>query len=373
MIAATPILYDPFGGNRRPLPAYAELDYVLTCVPGSVGELTLTLAPGAIDPALLLQDARIGVERSVNGRAPTLDGDAIFLLQDVEMSAKGTVLRAAHANTVMHTRVIAYASDGVFVTRVAGPADNQIKALARENLGALINGALRYGVETQADLSSYLSIAADLSQGASVPIDGIAGRYLDEVIKDLCQQSAQNGVYLTCLVEAISPARLELRTYAGQRGVDRTQAGQRFVLSEANGRVENVTTVRSWRESASMIYALGAGDGGDRAVATAFDSARAGASPFGRREKVVEAGNTADLVVLQGVADAALRGARETVVLTADLRETATATRGIHYDLGDILIVHDDRAGLDTSVRLDTVRVTVGQGKQQSQAQLRSV
>lgn len=380
MILYTPVLYDPFGRRLAALPQIgggdsgAALDYVLTTVPGAVGDCTLTLPPRALDAALLNQHTRLGIWRSIHGRAPMLDGNAIWLLQDVTVSAAGLELQFAHANCLLQTRVIAYPSDGVFVQRVAAPADDQIKALARENLGALINGTQRYGVETQADLSAYLQIAADLGQGASIPVADIAQRTLAEVARDLCQASAQAGTWLTVQIEAITPALLELRTYAGQRGVDRSRAsGSPFVLSEQNGRLENVRVTRSWRDTASMVLAGGAGDGSLRAVATAFDAARAAASPFGRIERFIESSNTGNFAVLQQQANAALRAARETVMLTADLRETPSATRGVHYDVGDVLIAQDARATLETSVRLDVVRVTVGNGQQQSQASLRSL
>ncbi len=374
MITYTPILYNPFGERRAVFATFTTLDYVLNCTPGGVGELALELSPTAVDPSFLVQDARIGVWRSINGRAATLDGNALFLLQDVETSASGMTLAAMHANCLLHARTINYASDGVFVQRVAAPADNQIKAFARENLGALINGALRYGAETYADLSSYLSIAADLGLAPSIPVADVAQRYLDEVIRDLCQQSATAGTYLTAMVEAITPALLELRTYTGQRGVDRSRSsGQPLTLSEAKGSVENVKVKKSWRESASFIIAGGAGDGSGRAVATALDTARAGASPFGRRERFIESSDTADLAVLQQVANAELRRAREIITMEADLRESDTAMRGVQYDLGDILVVADARTRSEFDVRLDVVHVTVGNGQQRSQATLRSL
>ena len=144
-------------------------------------------------------------------------------------------------------------------------------------------------------------------------------------------------------------------------------------VSEQNGRLENARVTRSWRDTVSMVLAGGAGDGSLRAVATAFDTARAAASPFGRIERFIESSNTGDLAVLQQQANAALRAARETVVLTADLRETPSAARGVHFDVGDVLIAQDARTALETSVRLDAVRVTVGNGQQQSQASLRSL
>ena len=100
---------------------------------------------------------------------------------------------------------------------------------------------------------------------------------------------------------------------------------------------------------------------------------RAAASPFGRVEHFVESSDTDTPAVLQGVADAALRQARETRVLTADLRETDGATRGLHYDLGDVLTVEHARTQQQFDARLDVVRVSVGGGQQRSQAALRSL
>ncbi|HNP70568.1 MAG TPA: hypothetical protein PKK15_05645 [Kouleothrix sp.] len=379
MIDYVAYLFDPFGRYRTTISQFidadgAALDYTVSCVPGAVGECVLT-PPLGTDPSLFVQDGRIAIGRSINGRAPVIDMQAIFLIKEIEDSATSTIVRAAHTNCLLHTRTINYPADSAYVQRAAAPADDQIKALARENLGSLINTGLRYGVETQADLSAYLQIAPDLAQGASVPVADIAQRTLGEVIRDLCAQSATAGTYLTAMVEAITPALLELRTYAGQRGLDRRAgvAVRPIVLSEATGTVENVKVIRSWREAATFVIAGGAGESSDRLIATAFDAVRAAASPFGRVERFVESSDTDTPAVLQGVADAALRQARETRVLTADLRETDGATRGLHYDLGDVLTVEHARTQQQFDARLDVVRVSVGGGQQRSQAALRSL
>lgn len=373
-------IFDPLGRYRTTISQFvdadggAALDYTVTCVPGAVGECVLT-PPLGTDPSLFEENARIAIGRSINGRAPVIDMQAIFLVKEIEDSARRTIVRAAHANSLLFTRTINYPADSVFVQRAAAPADDQIKALARENLGSLISAGLRFGVETQADLSAFLQIAPDLGLGASVAVADCAQRLLGEVIRDLCAQSATAGTYLTTMIECVTPALLELRTYAGQRGIDRRAgvAARPLVLSEATATVENVAVIRSWRDAATFIIAGGAGDGADRLIATSFDGTRAANGPFGRVERFIESSDTDIPAVLQGVADAALRQARETRVLTADLRDEGGATRGLHYDLGDMLTVEHPRTRQQFDARLEVVRVAVGGGQSRSQAALRSL
>lgn len=371
-------IYDPFGRYRTTIAQFGAADgpalhYVLNSSPGGVGACELTV-PGTVDPSLFVEDGRVLIFRAIGGRAPILDTGAIFLMREVADTAHATTVSCDHANSLLHTRLIAYPSDTAFVVKAAAPADDQIKALCRQNLGGAIVGASRYGSETQADLSAELQIAPDLGQAAAVPVADIAQRYLDEVAAELCQESATKGVYVTYMVEAISPQLLELRTYVGQRGVDRRAGqGQPLIFSEARGTLEQARVVRSWRDAATVVYAGGAGDGSARLILPAYDWARAAASPFGRREAFVEASDTDDLVVLQGVADSALRAARPRQILTADLRETDSAIRGIHFDLGDLATAEHPRTRQQFDVRIDLIDVTISATERTTKIGLRSL
>ena len=81
----------------------AALDYALNV--GGVGALSLTL-PVSYPKGNLVLDGRIGVWRSINGRTPTLDGQAIFLIRKWRYTAEAITVTAYHAKLSERDRAI---------------------------------------------------------------------------------------------------------------------------------------------------------------------------------------------------------------------------------------------------------------------------
>lgn len=365
-------LADPFGGPLATIADYTQLDYVLNCTPGAVGVLELTLDT-SFDPSLLRRDGRIGVWRSLNGQPPYLDNNAIYLIETVTFRSGSTFVRAYHATGLMSRRIVAYYAGSAYADKSAAPADDQIKAFWRENAGALIAAATRDGVDTQADISAYVSTQADLSAGASIA-KAAARRVLLDVARELSEASETAGTYLTFEIIAPTETTLELRTYTGQRGIDHTaDSGNPVILSEARGNLENAALTIDWHDEATFTDAGGAGEKIDRKIQTAFDATRAAVSPFGRIERFVDMSNIDTDAALADEADAALEAARPWTVFTGDLIETPATTRGVQFDLGDIVTVEDPRSGQQFDCRLDVIHETIGGGVRRVQVVLRSV
>lgn len=365
-------LADPFGNHLIEIAQYDRLDYVLSCSPGGIGVLELTLDT-AFDTSLLLPDGRIGVWRSIAGGSPYLDGNAIYLIEAFEYTANSTFVRAYHATTLLERRIIAYAAGSSYTSKVAAAADDMIKTFVNENMLAGIVGADRDGAETQADVSAYLTKQANLTQGASIT-KAAARRILLEVAKELAEASTTAGTYLTFEIMAPTESTLELRTYATVRGVDhRAGTTNPVVLSEARGNLENAKLAISYRDEATFTDAGGSGEKAQRLIATALDATRMGISPFGRRERFIDMSNVSDSAQLQDEADAGLWAGRPSIVFTGNLIETPATTRGIHFDLGDMLTAEHPRTNQQFDVRLDVVRETIDSGGRRVEVGLRSV
>lgn len=344
----------------------AGLQYALNV--GKIGALTLTL-PASFDASLLRLDGRIGVWRSINGRALTLDGQAIYLIRRVDYRRTTTTVTALHGTDLLRRRIVAYPAGSAYTDKAAAAAGNQIKALARENLGLGIVTADRDGAETQADLSAYLTIQADVADGASLAA-ACSRRNLFDVIAEINQASLEAGTYLTAEVVAPAESTLELRTYATQRGIDHTiTSSQPVILSEDQGTLANALLVEDHTTEWTVVIAAGANIGAARLIETAVDTERMSASPFNRIEKLADLPNITDSDVLQAEAQALLRAGKPQISVTADLIETDGATRGIHYDLGDR--VTTEVRGRQYDARLDVIGVAVEAGASQSRVQLR--
>lgn len=361
---------DPFGQHLIEVATYAKLDYVLTSAPGAVGVLELEL-PATFDTSLLRRDGRIGVWNAIAGRAPALDNGAIYLMETFRYTRRATFVRAYHATTLLDRRIIAYDAGSSYSSKSAAAADNQIKAFATQQLGSGIVGADRDGVETQADISAYLSIQANLGLGASVA-KSAARRRLINVAQELAEASATAGTYLTFEIIAPTESTLELRTYATQRGVDR-RAGTAspVILSESRGNLENATLLIDYHDEVTFAIAGGSGEKSERLIATTMDTTRAATSPFGRIERFFDMSNVDDQTQLQDDADAGVRNGRPVVLFTGDLVETPATTRGIHFDLGDMLTA--EHMGQQFDVRLDMLHVTIDASGRKTQCGLRSV
>lgn len=374
---------DPFGNHLDTIANFVEgdnsaggagaaLDYVLNV--GQIGVATLTI-PATHRPDLYipdrLLDGRIGLWRSINGRAPALDGDAIFLARIFKYTNDATILTAFHVNELFARRIIAYSAYTGYSSKGLTGADNTIKQFIREQMGTGIVGGFRDGDDTQADISAYVSVQANLSLGPNIA-KAAARRNLLETIIELCQASTTAGTYLATEIVSSSDTGLEARTYATARGVDHTAtSAQPVILSVANGRLRNAVLTLDYSQEITVAIAGGAGEADKRLIATAIDTTRMGMTPFNRREKFVDMSNITDTTQLQDEADAALRAGRPQRILTADLVETPSATRGIHFDLGDIVTV--EHRGLQFDARLDIVHETMGANGRQSQIQLRGV
>lgn len=365
-------LSDPFGVHLVEIARYTKLDYVLSCAPGAVGVLELTL-PTSLDVSLLTRDGRIGVWNSINGRPPALDNGAIYLIETLDYTSKETFVRAYHATGLLDRRIVAYDAGSTYSSKTAAAADNQIKAFASEQLGSGIVGADRDGVETQADVSAYLSIQANLGLGASVA-KAAARRRLLEVARELAEASTTAGTYLTFEIIAPTESTLELRTYATQRGVDRrASTSNPVILSESRGNLENARLRIDYHDECTFAIAGGSGEKADRLIATTMDATRAATSPFGRIERFFDMSNVDDTTQLQDDADAGVRGGRPVILFTGDLIETPATTRGIHFDLGDMLTAEHPRTRQQFDVRLDMLHITIDSGGRQTQCGLRSV
>jgi len=357
-ILTTVRVADAFGVHLKEIPDYASLSYVLNSTPGGVGVLELTL-PRSVNTSLLLPDGRLGVWRSISGRPPYLDNGAIYLIRSFEFSATQTFIRAEHATKLLDRRIIAYAAGSTYTSKGPDFADDLIKEFVNQNMLAGIVSADRDGAETQADVSAYLSKQGDLGLGATLS-KAAARRTLLAVAQELAEASTTAGTYLTFEIIAPTESTLELRTYATVRGVDhRATSGQPIILREQAGVLENAKLTIDYTNERTFIIAGGQGEQTNRLIQTASDATRMGVSPFGRNEDFRDMSNVSNTTALQDDADAALWADRPLIYFTGNLIETPALTRGIQFDLGDMLTVEDPQTRQQYDVRLDIIHESI--------------
>lgn len=367
---------DPFGQPLtsvsnfvdNPTGGGAALGYCLNV--GNVGALRLTL-PATFDSSLLLLDGRIGVWRSINGRPPALDGETVFFIRTWEYTDDTTTVTAYSANHLLARRIIDYFAGTSYSLKSAVAAGNQIKAFVAENMVGSISAADRQGVETQVDLSAYLTNQANLGDGQSIAMQ-CAWRNLLDVVREISDASTFAGTYLACDIVAPTESTLQLRTYATVRGVDhRASSGDPVILSPESGSLANCRLIVDRADEVTFAVAGGGNTQSNRLIATSIDTTRMAESPFNRIERFGDYTNITDLAALQDIADAMVRAGRPRIEFSANVVETDGATRGIHYDYGDMLTATFRSQQYDC--RLDVIEVAVGGGGQVSRAKVRSL
>lgn len=349
------VFRNPMGVELATLRDYTRLEYARKeC---EFGVMDLTLPADDLDKDMLMLDARLEPWVRV-GSKKFLDGESVFFLRDWKYQNAGGErtwqLKAFDANYLYDGAIVAYNSGNAYTEKV-DYADDLIKAIARENLGAL-------ATDTTRNLSAWFTIAADLGLAAQSH-KAFSRRQLLTVFQELAEESRQRGTYLTFDTVYTSPTQLTLKTYTGSRGVDHSaDSGDPVKISEDSGTLVDPELDEDHAEEHNYIYAGGQGVGAARAIATASDAERMGASPFNRREFFVDGRNapTDDADYLASEAQAALRAARAKKVLTGKIVDTEGLVYGIHYGFGDILSATCQ--GVTFDAHLDTIHVTVEGG-----------
>lgn len=337
------------------------LHYVLSC--GQVGALTVTLPPeynayilGADHKPM--KDVRIHVMRSVNGGAAKREGDSCFLARKWDISDDFTVVTALHANHLFWRRHVLYT--WINASSEQGPEDDMIKdTFTHNNITDGFFTPAREGGTTQFDLSSYLTIEANLGLAPS-SFKRMGWMNVGDMIVEMASDATQSGTYVTAEIVCPTEPTLELRTYVGQRGIDkRASTGSGIVFSERNGNLANaLLTIDAIEE---VTHALAGGPMRDwgGTIQYAEDATRMGGSPFGRIERFVDS-TSDDNNELLNDATAAVRGGRPIISVTAELQEIDTCVRGVHFDYGDRVTV--DARGIQYDMRLDVLEVSLQGG-----------
>ena len=326
-----------------------------------VTELALTLPyqPGIVE--LFPLDARLEVYD--DGR---LEGETQWFVRvppKLTYADDGALLvevRAECALYLLAGRIVAYAAGSPETTK-SGPADDLIKAIVRENLGAL--------APADRDLSAYLDVADDAGQGALVH-KTMPRRNVLLVCQEIARASAQAGIPLFFDI-VWTGSRLELRTYRDKRGADhRVDSPAPIVLSPEFGTLVDASRSFDHRDEATVVYCAGQGQGDQRLIVSVSDDARRTATPFNRREIFVDARylSLADSIATK--ADAALWRRRPVQQIGGTFADTEQWRYSRDWAWGDLTSAEFN--GEILTVRVHAVTLTVARGQRRIAAELRA-
>ena len=362
-------LTDPNGTRIADASNFISLEY--SRVVNNWSTLRLELPSQFNTQLIRIPDGRVEVWRRIDSGREYLDTDTTWLIKDLyyRRDETGNVNLMIEADTPLsilrEPGRIAYGYAGTSTVMLSdAPADDQIKTIARNHIGASA-GALR-------DLSAYVAIEANASLGASVA-KAFAWRDCLVVCQEIAQASTDAGSYIAFDIVSPTIDTYELRTYAGQRGVDhRIGSGNPVLLSPEMGNLGETELRISYRDMASFVVIGGAGQGTNRTIATVEDTTLEALSPFSVRELFVENTQTIDSATLTSDARAALRMARPRISFSGRLIDTQDTRYGLHWQWGDYVTAQDFGRSFDCRIEAVTVTVHGGDRYETVDAWLRS-
>ena len=360
---------DTFGNRIADASNFLTLEY--SRVVNAVSTLKLTL-PGNFNTQLLINpDGRIEVWRKLDSGREYLDTDTIWLIKKISQKIDGTGLQSIIVEA--DTPLCVLREPGRFVNYFAGtsqalyaalPADDQIKQVARENIGTSATGTR--------NISSLISIDPNLSLGASVA-KSFAWRDCLKVMQEFANASTTAGVYVAFDMVCSSAQSITFRTFTQQRGVDhRFPSGINPVLiSPELGNLGEVIFSQDYRDEITYALAGGKGEGAARLTASSQDLTRQGVSPFGLREYFQDATQYSTSTGISAEADAVLRNGRVKTIFQGRLIDMPDSQYGVDWAWGDYVTAQAFGQLIDCRIDAVSVSVKPGAGYERVDAWLR--
>ena len=271
-------------------------------------------------------------------------------------------------NALMRRRIVA-AFSGSAQAEKTDYADDMMKQIVTESIADGVAPTPTAGTRVWADLS----VAADVGAGPTLTKAFAFDRLLlpsgGGVLANIAKASREAGteVFFDIVPDVISSNSItfQFRTYVGQPGMD---VSDRVVFDQKRGNLADPFLEYDHSEEVNYVYAGGQDQGSARDVQQVYDSARYGASQWGRCEGFADARNqTGDGVREAG--RAMLEEGRPRRRLGGNPVDTRGTRFGRDWDFGYKVRARYRGQEFDAIVRAVTISVD-GKGKETVQTRL---
>ncbi len=330
-----------------------------------VGVCSLLL-PDGFDTTLLDCDRRIEIWRAPTGGALQLE--RVYMLRKLvyqtnDKGRQSIQVTGLDGNYFLAGRIVGYASGSTQSTQT-GPADDILKQIVRDNLGASAAAARQI---------SALSVQANLGGGPTIT-KSFAYREVLKALQDIVDAAWAAGTKAWFDVAPVTPTMWEFQTRTGQLGQDHTYPNgvNPVMLSIELGNLRDAMLEQDWSQEVTYVYAGGQGEGSGRQVIEVQDAARLGRSAFGRREAFKDARNESTTNGVTAAANNALADGRPRLRFSGSIADTEGTRYGLHWRFGDKVTAVYAGQQFDCVVR--AVKVSVdGNGKETVEAKLETL
>lgn len=307
------------------------------------------------------EDDRIELWVTVGG-VKTLFGETCFFVSRIasernEDGLRQLVIEADSALILTERRINAYNSDSGNSDLVERPVTDQMKFLMRANYGAAAESysATPDPVRTAIAAGGWLTIEADNGVGPAWR-DDIENSNVLDVLQNASDFAFGQGTPIFFdIVQTATFGNLEFRTYANERGIDRTSATggtNAFVASPDNDTIADYSLEFTWQDYVNRVYAGGQGQGAARPYQVADEAGLAASlatSPWRLREQFLGA-NSDDATDILNEAIAELQANAAVVQATGTIGETPAFCFHQDYSFGDRISVFLEGNLLDVHI-----------------------
>ena len=349
-------LDDPTGNRLAVLDRMINLS--VSVVANNIGSFQITL-PGDFDDSLIHLDSLIEFWRAPEGGTLRLVRVGMvrkWVYTEDSNGSEVLIISGPDQTELLSRRIVAYPAEPSFATGTkytykSGAADDMIKAIVRENLGALVAVAVR-------NLTSLnFTVALDLTAVATLE-RRFSWTNVLTVIQEIASASTQStgiGLYFDLVPVMVSSTQLgfELRTYTGQIGMDMSSS---VFFGKSWGNLGSPKLEKDYSAEFNYCYVGGQGEEADRSIVEVSDTARIGGSPWNRREIFQDGRNEKTVTGLDALGRKALRANRPVLRLSGALLDTTQTRYGIDWSWGDKVTVEYrgfQFAGMVRAVRFD--------------------
>lgn len=332
----------------------------------AIGMLSLIL-DGNYNISFLKVDGRIVIWRNVDGKS-YIDTDTAWLIRTItrRLEPNGTetiIANAVSANEILSRRIVAEDSDTGQADK-SDLADDMMKEIVAECLGT--------SASTGRDISTYLSIESDTSQGPTVSKE-FARRNVFDVLLEISETTVQAGSPVYFDIFAPTHNTLEFRTYRDLRGVDHSfpDGLNPVILSPDRGNLADIVREYNYQAEVTYVYCGGQGIGEVQEIQTASSSDRINVSVFNRREVFINATMSSGSAAVLDDTSIALRAGRPKRTFQGQLLDAPGTKYGVNWGFGDKVTAEFKGESLDCTV--DGIEVFFQQGRETIRASLRVV
>lgn len=356
-------IYDPSFNLVDVVQSYQSLVYPLR--DNQVTSMKLVLSDNRW--ASFGEEYQIEIFRQVEDGGQNLEGNTRWIVNKRERDDTDTMtVEAVRALGILARRSVLWPAESAQASMSNIRVDDMIKLISYQNLGGgavAIKATSITGGNVRRDLTFAGDFSIQANQNlAAATSKAFAYRPLLAIFQDLALVASYDNIYIGFDVVATSAAarNLELRTYYGTSGIDRTDinnvGASPVVFSPEHQNITGVKLTEDWSNVANYIYGAGQGQGAARLFDAVADKTSIAIGPYALREYFKDVRQSNTLAGITAEIKTELTARRFKRQISGQILQVGKWLYGRDYYQGDKVLV--EFKGERFPVRIESVNVS---------------